>query len=37
MFVVKRLKEPGQAARLDLAAEEDVGADVEIVGKRQVR
>src|ERR1700689_451468 len=36
MFVVKRLNEPAQAARLDLAAEEDVGADVEIVGKRQV-
>src|ERR1700722_5891056 len=36
MFVVERLNEAAQVARLDLAAEEDVGADVEIVGKRQI-
>src|ERR1700689_1588143 len=36
MFVIKRLNKAAQATPLDLAAEEDVGPDVEIVGKRQV-
>ncbi len=35
-LVIERLDEPPQAARLDLAAEENVCADVEIVGERQV-
>ena len=34
--VVERVDEPRQPTLLDLAAEEDVGADVEIVGEREV-
>ena len=36
MLVVERLDEAAETARLHLAAEEDVGADVEIVGEREV-
>ena len=36
MLVIKRLDEAAEAARLDLAAEEDVGPDVEVVGEREV-
>src|SRR5271170_3856660 len=36
MLVVERLDEADEAARLDLAPEKDVGADVEIVGEREV-
>jgi hypothetical protein len=35
-LVVERLDEAAKVARLDFAAEENVGADVEIVGKREV-
>jgi len=34
--VVERLDQPAEIALLDLAAEEDVGADIEIVGEREV-